>query len=173
MPDISIRCLNMPRGDRLSRRERTARTKIIQEHHYNRKEQRRLDRYVEQNSITYNWVYTRIKGGAFLAFMAENGVERIAAAFLKASAQSATVSDAFEKMAKAIRALRAADQRVPFGLSNPRSATRKNVRKMKERRLTMKRLRNLLQEGLDWILLFLLLFLLRLGGENYDDLEGL
>lgn len=39
--------------------------------------------------------------------------------------------------------------------------------------MTMKRLRNLLQEGLDWILLFLLLFLLRLGGENYDDLEGL
>lgn len=112
MPDISIRCLNMPRGDRLSRRERTARTKIIQEHHYNRKEQRRLDRYVEQNSITYNWVYTRIKGGAFLAFMAENGVERIAAAFLKESAQSATVSDAFEKMAKAIRNLRAVGQRL-------------------------------------------------------------
>lgn len=44
---------------------------------------------------------------------------------------------------------------------------------MKERRLTMKRLLNLLQEGLDWILLFLLLFLLWLGGENYDDLEGL
>ena len=41
------------------------------------------------------------------------------------------------------------------------------------RRPTMKRLRNLLQEGLDWILLFLLLFLLRLGWENYDDLEGL
>ena len=37
----------------------------------------------------------------------------------------------------------------------------------------MKRLLNLLQEGLDWILLFLLLFLLRLGGEKYDDLEGL
>lgn len=44
---------------------------------------------------------------------------------------------------------------------------------MKERRLTMKRLLNLLQEGLDWILLFLLLFLLWLGGENYDDLEDL
>ena len=41
------------------------------------------------------------------------------------------------------------------------------------RRPTMKRLLNLLQEGLDWILLFLLLFLLRLGGENPDDLEGL
>lgn len=37
----------------------------------------------------------------------------------------------------------------------------------------MKRMLNLLQEGLDWILLFLLLFLLRLGGENSDDLEGL
>ena len=37
----------------------------------------------------------------------------------------------------------------------------------------MKQLLNLLQEGLDWILLFLLLFLLRLGWENYDDLEGL
>lgn len=37
----------------------------------------------------------------------------------------------------------------------------------------MKRLLNLLQEGLDWILLFLLLFPLWLGGENYDDLEGL
>lgn len=37
----------------------------------------------------------------------------------------------------------------------------------------MKRPLNLLQEGLDWILLFLLPFLLRLGGENYDDLEGL
>ena len=37
----------------------------------------------------------------------------------------------------------------------------------------MKRLLNLLQEGLDWILLFLLLFLLRLGGKNYDDLEDL
>lgn len=37
----------------------------------------------------------------------------------------------------------------------------------------MKRLLNLLQEGLNWILLFLLLFMLRLGGENYDDLEGL
>lgn len=44
---------------------------------------------------------------------------------------------------------------------------------MKERRLTMKRLLNLLQEGLDWILMFLLLFLLWLGWENYDDLEGL
>lgn len=158
---------------RLSRRERTARTKIIQEHHYNKREQGRLDRYVEQHHITYNWVYTRIKGGAFLAFMAENGVERIAAAFLKVSAQSATVSDAFEKMAKAIRRSEPPIREWPFGLSNPRSAARKNVRKMKERRLTMKRLRNLLQEGLDWILLFLLLFLLRLGGENYDDLEGL
>ncbi len=39
--------------------------------------------------------------------------------------------------------------------------------------MTMKRMLNLLQEGLDWILLFLLLFLLWLGGENYDDLEGL
>lgn len=37
----------------------------------------------------------------------------------------------------------------------------------------MKRLLNLLQEGLDWILLFLILFLLWLGGENSDDLEGL
>lgn len=37
----------------------------------------------------------------------------------------------------------------------------------------MKRLLNLLQEGLDWILLFLILFQLRLGVENYDDLEGL
>lgn len=37
----------------------------------------------------------------------------------------------------------------------------------------MKRLLNLLQEGLDWILLFLILFLLLMGGENYDDLEGL
>ena len=37
----------------------------------------------------------------------------------------------------------------------------------------MKRLLNLLQEGLDWILLFLLLFLLWMGGENYADLEGL
>ena len=90
---------------RLSRRERTARTKIIQEHHYNRNEQRKLDRDVEQHHITYNWVYTKIKGGAFLAFMAENGVERLATAFLKTSAQSATVSDAFEKIAKAIRNL--------------------------------------------------------------------
>lgn len=96
----------------LSRRERTARTKIIQEHHYNKREQRRLDRYVEQHRVTYNWVYTRIKGGAFLAFMAENGVERLAAAFLKASAQSATITDASEKMAKAIRALRAVNQRL-------------------------------------------------------------
>lgn len=156
---------------RLSRRERTSRTKIIQEHHYNRKEQRRLDRYVEQNSITYNWVYTRIKGGAFLTFMAENGVERLAAAFLKASAQSATVSDAFERWQKQSGRSEPPIREWPFGLSNPKIATRKNVRKMKERRLTMKRLRNLLQEGLDWILLFLLL--LRLGGENYDDLEGL
>lgn len=37
----------------------------------------------------------------------------------------------------------------------------------------MKRMLNLLQEGLDWILLFLLLFLLWLGGENDNDLEGL
>ena len=37
----------------------------------------------------------------------------------------------------------------------------------------MKRMLNLLQEGLDWIILFLLLFLFRLGRENYDDLEGL
>ena len=114
---------------RLSRRERTARTKIIQENHYNRKEQRRLDRYVEQHHITYNWVYTRIKGGAFLAFMAENGVERIAAAFLKASAQSATVSDAFEKMAKAIRALRAADQRLSIWLVQSKERRKKEYEK--------------------------------------------
>lgn len=129
MADISIRCLNMPRGDRLSRRERTARTKIIQEHHYNKREQGRLDRYVEQHHITYNWVYTRIKGGALLAFMAENGVERLAAAFLKASAQSATVSDAFEKMAKAIRALRAADQRVAVWLVQSKERHKKECEK--------------------------------------------
>lgn len=114
---------------RLSRRERTARTKIIQEHHYNRKEQRRLDRYVEQHHITYNWVYTRIKGGAFLAFMAENGVEGIAAAFLKASAQSATASDAFEKMAKAIRALRAADQRLSIWIVQSKKRRKKEYEK--------------------------------------------
>lgn len=158
---------------RLSRRERTARTKIIQEHHYNRKEQRRLDRYVEQHHITYNWAYTKIKGGAFLAFMAENGVERLATAFLKASAQSATVSDAFEILQKKSGISEPSIRDCPFGLSNPKSAARMNMRKMKERRLTMKRLLNLLQEGLDWIPLFLLLFLLWLGGENYDDLEGL
>ncbi len=112
---------------RLSRRERTARTKIIQEHHYNRKEQRRLDRYVEQHHITYNWVYTRIKGGAILAFMAENGVERLAAAFLKASAQSATVSDAFEKMAKAIRNLRAADRRQAIWLVQSKERHKKEA----------------------------------------------
>ena len=114
---------------RLSRRERTARTKIIQEHHYNRKEQRRLDRYVEQHHITYNWVYTKIKGDAFLAFMAENGVERLATAFLKTSAQSATVSDAFEKIAKAIRNLRAADQRLSVWLVQSKERRKKEYEK--------------------------------------------
>lgn len=114
---------------RLSRRERTARTKIIQENHYNRKEQRRLDRYVEQHHITYNWVYTRIKGGAFLAFMAENGVERLATAFLKASAQSSTVSDAFRNIAKAIRNLRAVDQRLSVWLVQSKERRKKEYEK--------------------------------------------
>ena len=113
----------------LSRRERTARTKIIQENHYNRKEQRRLDRYVEQHHITYNWVYTRIKGGAFLAFMAENGVERIATAFLKVTVQSAKISDSFEKMAKAIRALRAVNQRLAIWLVKSKERHKKECEK--------------------------------------------
>lgn len=129
MADISPRGTNMPRVASLSRRERTARTKIIQENHYNRKEQRRLDRYVEQHHVTYNWVYTRIKGGAFLAFMAENGVERIAAAFLKAAVQSATISDAFENMAKAIRNLRAADQRVSLWLAQSKESRKRKYEK--------------------------------------------
>ena len=119
----------MPRGASLSRRERTARTKIIQEHHYNRKEQRRLDRYVEQHHITYNWVYTRIKGGAFLAFMAENGVERIATAFLKVTVQSAKISDSFEKMAKAIWALRAVNQRLAIWLVKSKERHKKECEK--------------------------------------------
>ena len=119
----------MPRGASLSRRERTARTKIIQEHQYNRKEQRRLDRYVEQHHITYNWVYTRIKGGAFLAFMAENGVERIATAFLKVTVQSAKISDSFEKMAKAIRALRAVNQRLAIWLVKSKERHKKECEK--------------------------------------------
>ena len=114
---------------RLSRRERTARTKIIQEHHYNRKEQRRLDQYVEQHHITYNWVYTQIKGDAFLAFMAENGVERLATAFLKASAQSATVSDAFRNIAKAIRNLRAVAQRLSVSLVQSKERRKKEYEK--------------------------------------------
>lgn len=118
---------------RLSRRERTTRTKIIQEHHYNRKEQRRLDRYVEQHHITYNWVYTKIKGGAFLAFMAENGVERLATAFLKVSAQSATVSDAFEKIAKATRNLRAVDQRLSVWLVQSKERRKKEYEKNKRK----------------------------------------
>lgn len=120
---------------RLSRRERTARTKIIQEHHYNRKEQRRLDRYVEQHHITYNWVYTKIKGSAFLAFMAENGVERLATAFLKTSAQSATVSDAFRNIAKAIRNLRAVDQRLSVWLVQSKERRKKEYEK-NERKAT-------------------------------------
>ena len=129
MTDILIRGISMPRCAKLSRRERTARTKIIQENHYNRKEQRRLDRYVEKHHITYNWVYTRIKSGAFLAFMAENGVERIATAFLKASAQSAKISDAFEKMAKAIRELRSVNQRLATWLVQSKERHKKECEK--------------------------------------------
>lgn len=88
---------------RLSRRERTARTKIIQEHHYNKRQQRRLDQYVVQYHTTYQWVYTSIKGGAILTFMAEIGVEQLSAVFLKATFSVFAATEAFRKMAAALK----------------------------------------------------------------------
>lgn len=86
----------------MSRRERVARTKIIQEHHYNKEEQRRLDWYVAEYGMTYHWVYTSVKGGAILTFMVSNGCTRLSTYMARLTYSAAAASEAFRKLAMAI-----------------------------------------------------------------------
>lgn len=85
---------------KLSRREREARTKIIQECNLDRQGQQALDRYYEFSVETYTEIREHIRGGLYYAFLLS--VNRLAQAARKIGTTAKDAANAFRRISIAI-----------------------------------------------------------------------
>lgn len=87
----------MKQKSKLSRREREARTKIIQERNLNRQGQQALDRYYEFSVETYQEILERIRDGSAYSFLLS--VNKISQAMRKTRTTAKEASYAFRRFA--------------------------------------------------------------------------
>lgn len=87
----------------LSKREAKCRTKIIQEGHYNKAEQRILDDDRKTTGRSYAETYAGQRAGKTYTFMAVIAATRLSAAFATAGVSSQAAADSFTKFADAAR----------------------------------------------------------------------
>ena len=68
---------------KLSKQESKYRTKLIQEQHYNKSEQKTFDDYVLKSNVTYKEIYKEVRKGKLYWFMATIGMQRLSRSFAK------------------------------------------------------------------------------------------
>lgn len=90
----------MTSRNKLSRREREARTKIIQECNLNRLGQQALDRYYEFGAETYTEIREHIRDGSAYLFLLS--VNRLAQAARKIGTAAKDAANAFRRIAIAL-----------------------------------------------------------------------
>ena len=92
----------MNRGQ-LSRRERKARIRYIQCHHYNRREQQFIDEYIYDNGLSYVEIWKGHKAGRFLMVEAIIGCSRISRAMAAVGISVKTTVSAFARFGDCMR----------------------------------------------------------------------
>jgi hypothetical protein len=92
----------MNRGQ-LSRRERKARIRFIQCHHYNRREQQFVDEYIYYNRLSYVELWKGHKAGRF--FMVETiiGCNRVSRAMAAVGISAEATVSAFARLGDCMR----------------------------------------------------------------------
>ena len=92
----------MNRGQ-LSKKERKARIRFIQCHHYNRKEQQFIDDYIYAGGLSYVELWKLHKTGAVLMVEATIGCNRMARAMAAAGISANKAADAFARLGDCMR----------------------------------------------------------------------
>lgn len=87
----------------ISKAERKYRIKFIQEHHYNKSEQRIFDEFAMRMSITYKEVYKSMRSGMVFSFMATIVVARASKAIRRASISIAQLGTSLQNITKIIK----------------------------------------------------------------------
>lgn len=91
----------------LTRAESEYRTKLIQEYHLNKQEQRIFDNAKVKMSLRYKTIYTDMRNGKDFAFMLEIKGRRISAACAKVGSEFEKQGNTFKEAAIAFSALSA------------------------------------------------------------------
>ena len=87
----------------LSKQALKYRTKFIQEHHYNKSEQRQLDEAVVQLNTSYKELYFNVRRGERYLFMATVACNRVARQFSKLGTMVATATTAIASFGDALK----------------------------------------------------------------------
>lgn len=86
----------------MNRKEKKYRVNIIQEHHYNKSEQRILDDYKVKYGVTYKKIYSVLKAGKNLSFQAVIASDRAARAACRLGGTAEHTAKGLLAFAKAI-----------------------------------------------------------------------
>ena len=87
----------------LSKQALKYRTKFIQEYHYNKSEQRRLDEAVVQLNISYKELYFNVRRGERYLFMTAIAINRATRQFGKLGTMMATATMAIANLGDALK----------------------------------------------------------------------
>jgi hypothetical protein len=85
---------------KLSKRESKYRIKLIQEHHYNKSEQKTFDDYVLKSNVTYKEIYKEVRKGKLYWFMAIIGMQRLSRSFAKFGCSVKQLNNAIKSFSK-------------------------------------------------------------------------
>lgn len=83
---------------KLSRKEAKYRIKFIQEHHYNKAEQRLMDATMSLQNTSYKRVYKRARKGIVFSFMVIISTERATKAIRNIGMSAETTAESLDKI---------------------------------------------------------------------------
>ena len=85
---------------KLSQQEANYRIKFIQEHHYNKAEQRLMDTTINLQNTSYKRVYKRARKGIVFSFMVIISTERATKAIRNAGVSAETAAESLDRISK-------------------------------------------------------------------------
>lgn len=87
---------------KLSKQESRYRTKLMQEHHYNKQEQKAMDRAIAGAGRSYKTIYKGTRQGETYLFMAEIGANRLGRAMAAVGTSASEAAKALSRMTAAL-----------------------------------------------------------------------